>query len=475
MSGSVKTNFIYKSILTVSTYIIGLITFPYITRVLGVEKLGLVNFVENTVNYFLLFATMGISILGVREIASNRTDRDKLDSVFSRILGMNLLFTLGVMAVYTVCICTVPQFRQYSQLFWTGAAKIIFTTFLIEWFYTGIENFKYITIRSIAIKILYVASVFIFVRKPDDYILYFVLTVGSVVLNAAVNMVYARRYVHFRLREVFPVRFLKENLTLGVYLILNSMYSTFNVIFLGFVSDNIQVGYYTTAFKLYSIVLAFFTAFTNVMLPRMNALLSRNDQESFRRMADNSFSILYTFSIPLIVFSMIFSPEIVRIIAGDGYGDAVLPMTVIMPTALMVGIAQILAVQILTPMKKDKVLLLASVIGAAAGISLNLVLVPRLQSLGTAIVLLCSETAVTSVYIIYVIRHGITTLHARAIVRSLLTVLPSAAVWAAAAIFIENPLLSIAAGAALGAPIWYFISYSTGDSALKLIIKKKHD
>lgn len=207
----------------------------------------------------------------------------------------------------------------------------------------------------------------------------------------------------------------------------------------------------------------------------MNALLSRNDQESFRRMADNSFSILYTFSIPLIVFSMIFSPEIVRIIAGDGYGDAVLPMTVIMPAALMVGIAQILAVQILTPMKKDKVLLLASVIGAAAGISLNLVLAPRLQSLGTAIVLLCSETAVTSVYIIYVIRHDITTLHAGVIVRSLLTVLPSAAVWAAAAIFIENPLLSIAAGAALGAPIWYFISYCTRDSALKLIIKKKHD
>lgn len=439
------------------------------------EKLGLVNFVENTVNYFLLFATMGISILGVREIASNRTDRDKLDSVFSRILGMNLLFTLGVMAVYTVCICTVPQFRQYSQLFWTGAAKIIFTTFLIEWFYTGIENFKYITIRSIAIKILYVASVFIFVRKPDDYILYFVLTVGSVVLNAAVNMVYARRYVHFRLREVFPVRFLKENLTLGVYLILNSMYSTFNVIFLGFVSDNIQVGYYTTAFKLYSIVLAFFTAFTNVMLPRMNALLSRNDQESFRRMADNSFSILYTFSIPLIVFSMIFSPEIVRIIAGDGYGDAVLPMTVIMPTALMVGIAQILAVQILTPLKKDNVLLLASVVGAVAGISLNLVLVPCLHSIGTAVVLLCSETAVTCVYIVYVLRHSITPLHAGIIGRSLLTVLPAAAIWAAAAIFIDHPLLSIASGAAVGAPVWYIINSRTRGSALKLLIKKRND
>ncbi|HIR62920.1 MAG TPA: oligosaccharide flippase family protein, partial [Candidatus Coprenecus avistercoris] len=104
MSSSVRTNFIYKSILTVSTYIIGLITFPYITRVLGVEKLGLVNFVDNTVNYFLLFATMGISILGVRETASGRADQQKLNSVFSGILGMNMLFTIGVLAVYVASI-----------------------------------------------------------------------------------------------------------------------------------------------------------------------------------------------------------------------------------------------------------------------------------------------------------------------------------------------------------------------------------
>lgn len=475
MSSSVRTNFIYKSILTVSTYIIGLITFPYITRVLGVEKLGLVNFVDNTVNYFLLFATMGISILGVRETASGRADQQKLNSVFSGILGMNMLFTIGVLAVYVASILAVPQFRQYSQLFWAGAAKIAFTTFLIEWFYTGIENFKYITIRSIIIKTVYVASVFIFIKGPGDYILYFVLTVASVVLNAAVNLIYARRYVSFRARDIFPLRFLKENLTLGAYLILNSMYSTFNVIFLGFVSDNVQVGYYTTAFKLYSIVLAFFTAFTNVMLPRMNALLSMNDRKGFRSMADNSFSILYTFSIPLIIFSMIFAPQIVRIIAGEGYGEAVLPMTVIMPAALMVGIAQILAVQILTPLKKDNVLLLASVVGAVAGISLNLVLVPCLHSIGTAVVLLCSETAVTCVYIVYVLRHGITPLHAGIIGRSLLTVLPAAAIWAAAAIFIDHPLLSIASGAAVGAPVWYIINSRTRGSALKLLIKKRND
>ena len=143
--------------------------------------------------------------------------------------------------------------------------------------------------------------------------------------------------------------------------------------------------------------------------------------------------------------------------------------------ALMVGIAQILAVQILTPLKKDNVLLLASVVGAVAGISLNLVLVPCLHSIGTAVVLLCSETAVTCVYIVYVLRHSITPLHAGIIGRSLLTVLPAAAIWAAAAIFIDHPLLSIASGAAVGAPVWYIINSRTRGSALKLLIKKRND
>ena len=116
-SPSIKKNFIYKSILTLSTYLINLMIFPYVSRVLGVEYIGLVNFVDNTVNYFLLFATMGMSILGIREIAAVKNDFQKKSQAFSNLMGMNIVFTLFTLVVYLTCIAVVPKFNQYEELF----------------------------------------------------------------------------------------------------------------------------------------------------------------------------------------------------------------------------------------------------------------------------------------------------------------------------------------------------------------------
>ena len=104
---SIKKNFAYKSILTISTYLISFITFPYVARVLGVEHIGLVNFVDNTVNYFLLFATMGIGLLGVREIAAVKENKKSLEQIYSNILALNLLFTMVSLGIYLFCIAAI--------------------------------------------------------------------------------------------------------------------------------------------------------------------------------------------------------------------------------------------------------------------------------------------------------------------------------------------------------------------------------
>ena len=140
---SIKKNFAYKSVLTLSTYLINFITFPYVARVLGVERIGLVNFVDNTVNYFLLFATMGVGLLGVREIAAVKEDKKRRDQVYSSVLALNLLFTLVSLGIYLLCVVTIPKLCQYDELFYIGTAKILFTVFLVEWFFTGVENFRY--------------------------------------------------------------------------------------------------------------------------------------------------------------------------------------------------------------------------------------------------------------------------------------------------------------------------------------------
>ncbi|ABR42085.1 LPS biosynthesis flippase [Parabacteroides distasonis] len=440
---SIKKNFAYKSVLTLSTYLINFITFPYVARVLGVERIGLVNFVDNTVNYFLLFATMGVGLLGVREIAAVKEDKKRRDQVYSSVLALNLLFTLVSLGIYLLCVVTIPKLCQYDELFYIGTAKILFTVFLVEWFFTGVENFRYITLRSILIKVLYIISVFLFVRDTSDYRLYFILTVGVVVLNALINQLYIREFVRVRWNNIQLFKCLKQNVTLGIYTLMTSMYLTFNVMYLGLVSNNTEVGYYTTAFKLYSVVLGFFTAFTNVMLPRMSSLLANGEKDRFQELVNRSFSVMSTCCIPLILCSMIMAPQIVYILSGPGYEGAILPMRIIMPAAFAVGVAQVLAIQVLMPMKKDKVLLVASIIGAVVSLLINLLVVPYIESVGSAVVLLCSEAVVTGAYLWYVLSHKLTLISVKTIGKSVLYSLPSVVVCWGCGRWIENEFVGV--------------------------------
>lgn len=440
---SIKKNFAYKSVLTLSTYLINFITFPYVARVLGVERIGLVNFVDNTVNYFLLFATMGVGLLGVREIAAVKEDKKRRDQVYSSVLALNLLFTLVSLGIYLLCVVTIPKLYQYDELFYIGTAKILFTVFLVEWFFTGVENFRYITLRIILIKVLYIISVFLFVRDTSDYRLYFILTVGVVVLNALINQLYIRKFVRVRWNNIQLFKYLKQNVTLGIYTLMTSMYLTFNVMYLGLVSNNTEVGYYTTAFKLYSVVLGFFTAFTNVMLPRMSSLLANGEKDRFQELVNRSFSVMSTCCIPLILCSMIMAPQIVYILSGPGYEGAILPMRIIMPAAFAVGVAQVLAIQVLMPMKKDKVLLVASIIGAVVSLLINLLVVPYIESVGSAVVLLCSEAVVTGAYLWYVLSHKLTLISVKTIGKSVLYSLPSVVVCWGCGRWIENEFVGV--------------------------------
>ena len=454
---SIKKNFAYKSILTISTYIMGFIVFPYISRVFGVDRLGLVNFAENTINYFLLFASMGIAVLGVREIAAVKDDYNARNRVFSNVLGVNLLFTLATLIIYFVLIALVPKLNQSSELFYIGSAKILFTTFLIEWFYTGIENFKYITIRSIIIKLLYVLLVFLLVREKEDYIIYFALTIGTVVLNACVNMLYARRYIRIVPSELFNLKYLKNNVTLGIYSIMTSMYLTFNVMYLGFVTNNTQVGYYTTAFKLYAVILGFFSAFTHVMLPRMSALLAEDNKERFQELANRSFSTMVLFCIPLILCSIVAAPQIIYVLSGAGYEGAILPMRIIMPAILCVGIAQVLAVQILMPMKKDKVLLNTSIFVSIMSVVLNFIIIDKLQSVGSAIVMLSAEIVATLLYVRYVILKLKYRFSWYYILCSIFLSMPSACCCYIITDKISNPYVSLPISMAVSVAIWMLL------------------
>jgi len=391
---NIKKNFLYSTTLTVSGFVFTFLTFPYISRVLGVNNIGICNFVDSVINYFILVSMLGVNAIGIREIAKYKNDKNALEESFRDIFFLNGLFTLAGLIILIVLIFVIPKFYQYKELMFIGAAKLFFNFLLVEWFYKGTENFKYITVRTLTIKIVYVVSVFIFVREQKDYIIYYFLTSMAVIVNAIYNWRYLCKQIQIKISGLRLKRFLPGIVTMGIYMILTSLYTTFNVVYLGFVAGEKEVGYYTTATKLYTILLAVFTAFTGVMLPRMTSLVAEGRMEEFRDKIIKSFKFLFNFSFPIVVFAEIFAPQIVLLIAGPGYSGAVMPMRVVMPLLIVIGMEQILILQVLLPLGKDKFVLWNSIIGAFFGLALNILIVREMKSVGSAIVWICCELLV---------------------------------------------------------------------------------
>lgn len=388
---SLKKNFFYSSILTTANYIFPLLTYPYVSRVLGVNNIGVCNFIDGIINYFVLFSMMGIGILGIREVATNKNSPEKLRKTFSSLLTINSITTIIGLVILTIATISIPRLAENIELMIFGGFKLLFNLFLIEWFYKGLEDFRYITVRTIFVKCLYVIAVFAFVRKSTDYQIYYLITILMVVVNAIINIIHSRKFTTFSFKGIEIKPYVKPYFTLGVYFLLTSMYTSFNVIYLGFVGGDTEVGYYTTATKLYTILIALFSALTGVLLPRMSSLIAEGKIDEFKAKINQSVNILLLISFPAIIFMTMLAPQIIYLISGLGYEGAIIPMRIILPLFFIIGYEQILVIQTMMPLKMDKTILKNSMIGAIVGVTLNILIVTKFAAIGSAIVWVACE------------------------------------------------------------------------------------
>lgn len=393
---STKKNIAYNLTLTVANNIFPLLTYPYVSRVLGVANIGICNYVDGIINYLVLFAALGIGSFGVREIARCKDNQAACNRLFSSLVGINVALTLVSVLLLLVLAFCVPSFEPYRKFLGIGVCKLVLSAFLIEWFFQGISDFKYITIRSVVIKCVYVASVFLFIKEQGDAWIYYLLTCLLTSLNAVFNWTYSHKFVHFSFKDIRVTEYIKPILSFGTYRILTSMYTTFNVVFLGYVCNDTEVGYFSTSTKLYAILMSAFTAFTTVLVPKVSELLKKGDNTQLNRIAQQTYQLIFAFSIPMIVVSFFYAPLIINIIAGPGYEGAVLPFRIVMSLLLVIALEQIIIQQFLMACRNTRYIVILSATGALTGILLNLILTPSLAATGAAISWTVSETAILS-------------------------------------------------------------------------------
>ena len=189
---SIKHNALVNGILSIANIIFPLITFPYISRVLLVEANGRLNFASAALNYFSLFATLGLTTYGVKACARVREDRAKLSKTVHELLLINVVTTLIAMSALGLAIAFVPRFNKEWMLLLIYSWNMILNVVGMNWMYSAIEQYDYITKRSIFFKFLGVVLMFLFVHSPKDCYIYAMITVFANVGGNILNIIYSR-------------------------------------------------------------------------------------------------------------------------------------------------------------------------------------------------------------------------------------------------------------------------------------------
>ncbi|MBP5776004.1 MAG: oligosaccharide flippase family protein [Prevotella sp.] len=391
---NIKRNLMYSTVLTMSTYLVPLIVFPYISRVLGVEGIGIVDTVDNMIDYCILFSMMGLSSVGVREIAKNKDNPQALSQTFTDLFALNLCSTLLIAVVFCGVVLMSPRLQDYGLLIPIGILKLTANLFWIEWLYTGLEDFRYITLRSIILRTAFIIAVFLFVQTKADVVTYYALFVGITVGNAVCNWYHKRTYLHWDIRRANIRRFLVPFFMLGIFAMLSAVYAKLSLPVLNFITNNQEAGNFATATRVYRVVIALVSTLTGVMIPRMSVLMEEDRFDMVRHYTDIAFKLLFLFALPLICFVELFAPDIIRLFAGPGFEGAILPMRITMFQLLVIGSEKIIVLQLLIPLRKDRTIVKAGLAGVVVWGILTVVMVPSLQSVGTSLVWVAAELVV---------------------------------------------------------------------------------
>lgn len=404
MSQSVKANYILNLINTGTQMLFPLITFPYACRVIEPEGIGQVNFFSSIIGYISLFTCLGIPMYAVREIARDMNDVVKMNRTAIEILLLHALLSLAGYLIVAVLCLTVPQIKVDIPLFLILSLTIFFTAIGCEWFYQGIEDFKYITIRGLIVKVVSVALLFMFVKTKDDLIYYGAYTVVGILGGNIFNFFRLRKYIHKEnliFSKLNISRHIKPVLQVFSFNVVTSVYLQLNPVLLGFFKGALAVGYFTAATKIMSVVMKLSSCLGVVMMPRTSNLIAEHKEDELNKLIQKSYDFTIAISLPLTCGLLVTAPYIIKVLCGQEFIPVTFASQVIAPIILMVGISNVMGIQVLYPKGKIKTVIHCCLIGAIVDLLLNVILIPFFSYDGTAIAYLGAEVATTvSMYII---------------------------------------------------------------------------
>lgn len=392
---SIKSNIVLNCIKTALNVIFPLITFPYISRVLGPVNVGKISFTNSVISYFTLAASLGITTYSLREGAAVRDDAEERNKLFNEIFTVNFISTLISFILLFIVNGMNTALRSYSVLLLIQSVSLIFNWIGVEWIFHIYEDFLQITIRSFFAQLVSLILMFLFVRTTDDYVVYTAITVFAAGGSYAFNFVHARKYYQPHLiRRCELKKHLKTMTVLAANLFAITIYVNSDITMLGFMTGEYEVGLYSTAVKIYTIVKNIMAAIIVGVMPRVSYWFLNDQKENYKALVNKMAQILILLCFPAMIGLFMVSDDIILILAGCDYLPSAAILKILSFALIFAVFGSFFSSYGLIVRRKDKTVLAFTVTSAVINVVFNFILIPLLEIRGAALTTLISEAIV---------------------------------------------------------------------------------
>lgn len=395
-----KKSLIYNSVFNVIYQLLNvifpLITSIYVSHILMAEGVGKVAYAQNIASYFVTIAPLGLVSYGVKEIATVKDNQEKRNKCFSELFLINAISTAVISILYYILILKAGAFEGEKLLYIVCGFSIILNFINVDWFYQGMEEYAYITIRSLIIKIVSMLLLFLLVRDKNDYIQYALIATIVGCANRVFNIVYLRKFIKIRLKGLQLKRHMKPILILACNILLANIYSKVDITMLGYWKTDAITGYYANAFKIVNIILSVCIAMTDVFLPRLSYIYC-NDRKKYQELLNQGIEIVLAITCPAFIGISLLAHIMIPVLFGKTFLPAVSTVVILSMLILIKGFGNLACYQVAISSGNEKKQTFAYILGCVVNVVLNALLIPKMNQNGAAIASVVSEFVLNTI------------------------------------------------------------------------------
>lgn len=402
-------NFFSLSFLNFFNYVLPLITIPYLVRVLGPEKYGLVAFSQYLIQYFIILTDYGFNLSATNRISTYRNDKTKIAEIFYSVIFIKTILMLVGFIIILILISFIPKLHQDSLLYLYAFGAVLGSVLFPIWFYQGIEKMKYITIFNIISRLSFTLLIFLIVKNQTHYLYVPFITSVSVCFSGMFSLLYAitrNKICYTKLNFRIIKEELKEGFFIFISTLATSIYTNGSALLLGFFTNNTIVGYYAGADKVIKLIQNSLAPITQSVFPYISKITTESRAKTLnfvKKLAKFLLPMTFIISSVLLVFSSL----IVEIVLGKEFSESVNILRILSFLPFIVSISNLTGIQVMVPLHFKRELSTIYIIAAIINLALAFILIPIYQGLGLGFAVIITEIFVVIIQILFLEQKGI--------------------------------------------------------------------